>query len=91
MPSSYALGKHYEAFIKKLVESGRYASASEVVRAAMRAFEEKEKPPLLSDEFIRAAIAESDAMGGEIDGEEFFAEMRERYSSNKAAKTKKAA
>jgi antitoxin ParD1/3/4 len=91
MPSSYALGKHYETYIKNLVDSGRYASASEVVRAAMREFEVKEGPPVLSDEYIRAAIAESDAMGGEIDGEEFFAEMRAKYGGNKTSNTKKAA
>ncbi len=28
MPSSYALGEHFEQFIKKQIESGRYNSAS---------------------------------------------------------------
>ena len=30
MPSSYTIGEHFEAFIKQLIESGRYTSASEV-------------------------------------------------------------
>jgi antitoxin ParD1/3/4 len=30
------LGKHFEAFIRAQVESGRYANASEVVREALR-------------------------------------------------------
>jgi antitoxin ParD1/3/4 len=34
MPSSYAIGDHFERFIKQQVEGGRYASASEVVRDA---------------------------------------------------------
>jgi antitoxin ParD1/3/4 len=57
MPSSYALGKHYEAYIKKLVDSGRYASASEVVRAAMREFEVKEHFKPLTIEELRESLA----------------------------------
>src|SRR5258705_390053 len=36
MPSSYTLGVHFEAFIKGLVEGGRYNNASEVVRDGLR-------------------------------------------------------
>jgi antitoxin ParD1/3/4 len=57
MPSSYALGKHYETYIKKLVDSGRYASASEVVRAAMREFEVKEHFKPLTIEELRESLA----------------------------------
>ncbi len=57
MPSSYALGKHYETYIKNLVDSGRYASASEVVRAAMREFEFKEHFKPLTIEELRESLA----------------------------------
>jgi antitoxin ParD1/3/4 len=60
MPSSYAIGKHYEAFVKRLVDSGRYASASEVIRAALRDMEEKVGPPVLTVKDIRAAIKEAE-------------------------------
>lgn len=42
MPS-YALNEHYEKFIKKQLESGRYNNASEVVRAGLRLLEDHEE------------------------------------------------
>ncbi|UPT62100.1 MAG: type II toxin-antitoxin system ParD family antitoxin [Hyphomonadaceae bacterium JAD_PAG50586_4] len=41
--TSLTLGTHWEKFIKKEVESGRYGSASEVVRAALRELEDRSK------------------------------------------------
>ena len=43
MPSSYAIGGHFEQFIRQQIESGRYASASEVVREALRLLEGRER------------------------------------------------
>lgn len=39
--TSLSLGEHWEAFIKNEVSSGRYGSASEVVRDALRSMEER--------------------------------------------------
>lgn len=38
--TSLSLGQHWEGFIRKQVESGRYSSASEVIRDALRGMEE---------------------------------------------------
>ena len=39
--TSLSLGPHWERFVKREIASGRYASASEVVRAALRELEER--------------------------------------------------
>ncbi len=38
--TSLSLGEHWEVFIKNEIASGRYGSASEVVRDALRKMEE---------------------------------------------------
>ncbi len=40
--TSLSLGEHWEAFIKKQIANGRYGSASEVVRDALRDMEVRE-------------------------------------------------
>ena len=42
MPSSFTLGTHFEGFIKQQVNTGRYASASEVIRDSLRLLEEQD-------------------------------------------------
>ena len=56
MPSSYAIGEHFERFIRQQVETGRYASASEVVREALRALEGRERLRHIELEEYRAKI-----------------------------------
>jgi antitoxin ParD1/3/4 len=55
--TSMTLGEHWETFIKNEIASGRYGSASEVVRDALRVLEER-KSKL---EALRAHLAQGAA------------------------------
>lgn len=49
--TSILLGDHFDTFINDQIQSGRFSSASEVVRAALRLFEQEEnqKKTLISE------------------------------------------
>ncbi|HBS30315.1 MAG TPA: type II toxin-antitoxin system ParD family antitoxin [Parvularcula sp.] len=57
--TSFTLGEHWEAFIKAQVESGRFATASEVLRESLRLMERREAKIAA----LRAAIIEGEESG----------------------------
>lgn len=57
--TSISLGAHFATFIENEVAKGRYASASEVVRASLRLLEEREARL----EALRTALIEGEASG----------------------------
>jgi antitoxin ParD1/3/4 len=57
--TSFALGEHFASFVEKKVVEGRYASASDVVRAGLRLLEERETKL----EALRAALIEGEDSG----------------------------
>lgn len=63
MPTSVALGSHFETFVREQVKSGRYNNASEVVRAGLRLLEDQQTRATLQREELRAAIAAGLASG----------------------------
>ncbi|WP_305906457.1 type II toxin-antitoxin system ParD family antitoxin [Methylomarinum sp. Ch1-1] len=57
--TSITLGKHFDGFIAQQIKEGRYASASEVVRAALRLLEDSERKVAA----LRKLIDEGEASG----------------------------
>ena len=57
--TSFALGRHFDKFIATQIDSGRFNSASEVMRTALRLLEEHEQKV----EALRAALIEGEESG----------------------------
>jgi antitoxin ParD1/3/4 len=76
MPSSFAIGEHFEKLIDRLVESGRYNSRSEVVREGLRVLEDREDSRNRAMQQLEAAFQEGIASGDYKSLEETFAEVR---------------
>jgi antitoxin ParD1/3/4 len=87
MPSSYTIGEHYEAFVRKLIDSGRYSSASEVMRDALRLLEDAEVLRDIRTEELKKLIQEGFDSGPSEpwDPEEIKAEGRRRLAAKNAA------
>lgn len=58
--TSISLGDHFEGFIHELIASGRFGTASEVVRAALRLLEEHE----MEVAALRQIMSAGDERGG---------------------------
>ena len=80
MPSSYTLGARFEAFVKGLVESGRYNNASEVMRDGLRLLEDREKLREIKTAELRR-LAEEGRLSGlsEEDGEAALDRLEAKY------------
>ncbi len=57
--TSISLGDHFEDFIQREISNGRYSSASEVVRTALRLLEAEENKV----KFIRQALEDGENSG----------------------------
>lgn len=80
MPSSYVIGEHFEAFIKRQIQEGRYATASEVIRDGLRVLEDREKLRAAKLESLRAEIQKGADSGEGIPAEQVFANLRSKYA-----------
>jgi len=57
--TSISLGNHFEGFVAEIIESGRFNSMSEVIRAGLRLLEEEETQKKL----LRDALIEGEKSG----------------------------
>jgi antitoxin ParD1/3/4 len=81
MPSSYAIGAHFERFVRKQIESGRYTSASEVVREALRLLEEREELREAQIKNLRAQLQQGIDSGLGISADEVFDRLEAKYEN----------
>ena len=76
--TSVALGPHFTSFVGDQVGTGRYGSASEVIRAGLRLLEERETK--LAE--LQALIAEGEASGYvDFEPEKWLAEWKAEWLS----------
>jgi antitoxin ParD1/3/4 len=75
--TSISLGPHFEDFINSSVSSGKYSSASEVVRSALRLLESEEKK--ISE--LRNALIEGEKspMIENFDAKKHLADLHRKY------------
>lgn len=72
--TSISLGEHFESFINKEVKSGRYGSASEVIRTALRLLENEEKKmKILRDALV---LGEKSLLHKDFDPKEHLKSLR---------------
>lgn len=57
--TSFSLGEHFSAFVESQVKEGRYDTASDVMRAALRLLEEREAKLAA----LRSALIEGEKSG----------------------------
>jgi len=75
--TSISLGDHFSTFVGQQVESGRYGSASDVVRAGLRLLEEHEaRVKTLRDALV---AGEESGEPAPFDNDAFLRRMRERH------------
>ncbi len=77
--TSFSIGEYFSDFVETQVKEGRYSSASDVVRAALRLLEEQEAKLAA----LRAALIEGEQSGActPFDFEAFIARKRAARSS----------
>jgi antitoxin ParD1/3/4 len=77
--TSILLGDYFDNFINGQVKTGKFSSASEVVRAALRMFEQEEtKKAELIKELIKG---EKSGFVNDFDRDSFLKNLKEKHSN----------
>lgn len=80
--TSILLGDYFESFINNQVKTGRYSSASEVVRAALRMFEQEEtKKSELINELKKG---EKSGFVDDFNRDTFLSNLKKKYKDSES-------
>ena len=75
--TSILLGEYFEGFINDQVKSGKFASASEVIRTALRLFEQQENKTKILINELKAG--ESSGMISNFDRKKGLSNLRAKH------------
>lgn len=84
MPTSVALGEHFEDFVKRQLASGSYNNASEVVRAGLRLLEDEQRRKTIELKALRAALKAGIDSGAGHDADAVFDRLEAKYRAKSA-------
>lgn len=75
MAKNVSLGKYYDKFVEEKVRSGRYATASEVIRDGLRQLENQEQSEAEKLAILREEVRKGLDDPAYVDGEAAFQEL----------------
>ena len=78
--TSIILGDYFDQFIKSEIASGRYSSASEIIRSGLRILEEERRKSELINEAL--VVGENSGQAKPLDNSTFKEKMRKRVLEN---------
>lgn len=86
MASSYTLGNHFESFVKSLLSSGRYSTASEVMRDGLRLLQEREELQQAKLNALREAIQDGRDSGAGLPADDVLDRLAAKYAGGSPLK-----
>ncbi len=94
MRATYTIGQHYDEFIKKMLEDGRYNNASEIIRAGLGLLEDDTRLREVKLEEMRKAVRKGiddlengryTSLENDEDVRSFFEEIKQKGREKLAA------
>ena len=75
MATTVSLGEHFDAFVAERVQSGRYASASEVIRDGLRQLEHRDRRETAVVSLLREEVRKGLDDPAHVAGKQAFQEI----------------
>ncbi|MEI6886049.1 MAG: type II toxin-antitoxin system ParD family antitoxin [Bacteroidota bacterium] len=75
--TSISLGDHFESFVSENVDSGRYQSASEVIRAGLRLLEQEDRKAAALKEALE--LGEKNGIAHDYNSKKHLKELHKKH------------